>query len=331
MTAEQVQIRRDTAANLTAATPASGELGYDTTNKRLVIGDGTTAGGTKVTMAKDHQNQTYVAGTVGGTGDAITLTNSPVVAAYAVNQRFSFKAGAANTGAVTLNVDSLGAKDVKKMNNGALAALVADDIVSGGMYDVMYDGTQFQIKAIAEGPYSSGSKIYLDTQEASASAVLDFTSKITSAYDVYEFDLIDLRPASDGQSMQMRTSTDNTNFDAGASDYVGRTVTAPINATDAETIAINTSTAIFLTPSSSVGSAASEGVSGTVRLINPLGTTRRKMIEFKGHYETTAGVTNKVETNAYRAATSDIDAVRFLFASANITSGKIHMYGIKNS
>src|SRR5688572_12612865 len=130
MTAEQVQIRRDTAANLSAATPAAGELGYDTTAQRLVIGNGSTAGGVKVTMAKDLQNQTFIAGTVGGTGNAITLTNSPAVAAYAANQRFTFKASAGNTGATTVNVDGLGAKNILKMEGGSLTALVSGDIVS---------------------------------------------------------------------------------------------------------------------------------------------------------------------------------------------------------
>src|SRR5262249_27461738 len=111
-TATQTQIRRDTATNLNAATPASGELGYDTTNKRLVIGDGTTAGGNKVTMAKDHQNQTYVYPTVAGTANAITLTNSPAKTALAAGQKGTFKAGSNNTTGVTLNEDGLGAKNL---------------------------------------------------------------------------------------------------------------------------------------------------------------------------------------------------------------------------
>ena len=47
MAANQVQIRRDTAGNLATSTPATGEVGYDTTNKRLVVGDGSTSGGIK--------------------------------------------------------------------------------------------------------------------------------------------------------------------------------------------------------------------------------------------------------------------------------------------
>jgi hypothetical protein len=41
----QVKHRRDTAANISAFTPAQGELIVDTTNNRVIVGDGATAGG----------------------------------------------------------------------------------------------------------------------------------------------------------------------------------------------------------------------------------------------------------------------------------------------
>lgn len=44
-TAVQIQLRRDTATNIAAATGAAGEPWFDTTNNRLVTNDGATAGG----------------------------------------------------------------------------------------------------------------------------------------------------------------------------------------------------------------------------------------------------------------------------------------------
>src|SRR3972149_4975470 len=102
MTANQVQIRRDSATNLDAATPASGELGYDTTNKRLRLGDGTTAGGIKTPNSIDLQGQSFLAANASGT-NTITMTVSPVPAAYAAYQRFVFKAANTVTGAATIN------------------------------------------------------------------------------------------------------------------------------------------------------------------------------------------------------------------------------------
>lgn len=41
----QVKRRRDTAANIATFTPAQGEIIADTTNNRMILGDGATAGG----------------------------------------------------------------------------------------------------------------------------------------------------------------------------------------------------------------------------------------------------------------------------------------------
>lgn len=78
---------------------------------------------------------------VAGT-DTITASAPAAITAYAAGQRFSFVASATNTGAVTLNINSLGAKDVTKRGTTALAA---GDIASGQVVLVEYDGTRFQM------------------------------------------------------------------------------------------------------------------------------------------------------------------------------------------
>lgn len=156
MTTTQVQSRRDTAANLALATPAEGEQGYDKTNKRPIIGDGSTAGGIKVATAKDLQNAVFTNGTTGGTGNAITLTHSQSpVAGYSTPLILSFKASASNTGPTTVNIDGLGAKNIYKISSGSLVALASGDIVSGGIYYIAYDGTQFQLIGSSGGRIAS--------------------------------------------------------------------------------------------------------------------------------------------------------------------------------
>jgi hypothetical protein len=90
------------------------------------------------------QDGTPVYAAAGGTADVLTLALSPTPSAYAAGQEFRLKATATNTGAVTLNVNSLGAKDVKRDGS---SALVAGDIRNGQMYTVRYDGTNFQLLA----------------------------------------------------------------------------------------------------------------------------------------------------------------------------------------
>ncbi|MDY0072483.1 MAG: hypothetical protein RBR77_07515 [Thauera sp.] len=76
--------------------------------------------------------------------DTITASAPIGLSAYAAGQQFSFVSAGANTGAVTLNINAIGAKSVTKDGTTALAA---GDIASGAVCVVIYDGTQFQLVA----------------------------------------------------------------------------------------------------------------------------------------------------------------------------------------
>jgi len=99
------------------------------------------------------QNSTGSFLTVSGT-DTITATVTPSLTAYAVGQTFKFIAAATNTGAVTINISALGAKSIVK--NGS-TALSAGELVSGAMYQIVYDGTNFQL--IGAGGVTAGKAI----------------------------------------------------------------------------------------------------------------------------------------------------------------------------
>jgi Major tropism determinant N-terminal domain len=204
MTTKEVQVRRDTASNMAGATPAVGELFYDTTNKRLGIGDGSTVGGIPHVSATDDQKQTFVYPTVGGTGDAITLTNTFPVTAYTAPLKQVFKAGAANTGAVTVDVDGLGTKNLKKLSGGSLVALVANDLVAGGIYEIIYDGTQFQVV----GGLGSGGGL-----PASVTGTLTSGTSVTfnvdfSTYSAYELLIQGMQVGGSVSSFQIEVSKD---------------------------------------------------------------------------------------------------------------------------
>jgi hypothetical protein len=77
-----------------------------------------------------------------GSTDAYAITLSPVPSAYAAGQTFRFKANTVNTGSATLNVNSLGAKTIKKNYNSDLAD---GDILANQLVEVIYDGTNFQL------------------------------------------------------------------------------------------------------------------------------------------------------------------------------------------
>jgi len=81
--------------------------------------------------------------------DTITATAPLSMTAYVAGQEFSFVSAGANTGAVTLNINSIGAKDVTKRGT---TALDAGDIPSGAVVVVQYDGTRFQLTGPAPAP-----------------------------------------------------------------------------------------------------------------------------------------------------------------------------------
>lgn len=72
--------------------------------------------------------------------DTYAITLSPALAAYTAGLIIVFKAGTANTGAATLNVNGLGAKTIKKSVSTDLSN---NDILANMTCTVVYDGTYF--------------------------------------------------------------------------------------------------------------------------------------------------------------------------------------------
>jgi hypothetical protein len=102
------------------------------------------AGSDATDSANLSQVQSTVVKLIGTISGADTITGSlvPALTAYAAGQMFYFVAAGDNTGAVTLNINSLGAKNVTKDGTTALSAA---EIKSGQTVVVVYDGTRFQM------------------------------------------------------------------------------------------------------------------------------------------------------------------------------------------
>jgi hypothetical protein len=126
-------ITKDGQTTVTANIPMS-------TYKFTGLGVGSAAGDS-ANLSQVQSTVTKLLTSVSG-ADTITAVGAPVVAAYAAGQMFYFVATGDNTGAVTLNIDSLGAKAVTRDGSVALAA---GDIKSGEVVVVVYDGTRFQV------------------------------------------------------------------------------------------------------------------------------------------------------------------------------------------
>lgn len=135
----------------------------------------------KFTTALGLQNSKYVdqsgakvSATASGT-NTYTASISPAIAAYVNGQVFYIKFTNANTAAATLNLNSLGAKSIVK--NGS-TALASNDIVSGQIICVSYDGTNFQIANPLSG--------VLPTVTTGEKAITITSAGAQKNYDVYD-------------------------------------------------------------------------------------------------------------------------------------------------
>jgi len=87
------------------------------------------------------------ASTVSGSANAIVLQFTPGISALHPGTMLTFKSGAANTGAVTVDVDGAGPMAAISVKKNVSDDLAADDIRLGQMVSIIYDGAAFQLLA----------------------------------------------------------------------------------------------------------------------------------------------------------------------------------------
>ena len=92
-------------------------------------------------------------GTAGGSVNALTSTPSPAQSSYAYGDRIRVTAASNNTSAATINVSSLGVKNLRK-GDGSVA-LEANDLIANHQYEFFYDGTQFRLVPFGGVPLPS--------------------------------------------------------------------------------------------------------------------------------------------------------------------------------
>lgn len=113
-----------------------------------------------------------------------TATLSPVPAAYTEGMLTFVKFTNANTGAATINFNSLGAKSIKHLDGSALAA---SDIAAGTVALLIYDGTNFQMiglnpaNFVTNAQFQNSSPIYA----ASTTAANTYTATLTPTPSAY--------------------------------------------------------------------------------------------------------------------------------------------------
>ena len=158
-------------------------------------------------------------GSVSGT-NTITGSLTPAITAYATGMMIQFIPAAANTGAVTINVNSVGAKAITKLGT---TALVAGDLLSGSPATAIYDGTRFILLNPAASLIQIAYKTASETVNNSATLQNDdhlSASLVASAKYVVE---LFLRASTDGSYASFASADLKVDFTvpSGASGHIG--------------------------------------------------------------------------------------------------------------
>lgn len=149
------------------------------------------------------QDNTYgTLGTLGGSANTYTAAPSPAITTYATGSRYILKVNADNTGASTLNISAVGAKNIKKYDGaGAKVDVEAADLQQDQYYDVFYDGTDFVVDTSVPASTSAPGHVELST-DAEAKTMTDTGRAVTPS---------NLSAVAASQSDQ-ETGTSNTRF-----------------------------------------------------------------------------------------------------------------------
>ncbi len=120
-----------------------------------------------------------------GAGGNYACSLSPAIAAYTTRTVYWFKANSANSGAATINFNSLGAKTIKKQSSQSLAA---NDIVAGQIVMLTYDGTNMQMISPTANGGGAVASIF-GRAGAVATAAGDYTTaQVTESGNLYYTD-----------------------------------------------------------------------------------------------------------------------------------------------
>ena len=180
---------------------------------------------------------------------------------------------------------------------------------------------------------SGGALTLLQTQTASSSATISFTSNIDSTYDAYMFKFYDIHPSLDtATGIDFQVSTD------GGSSY-GVNITSTFFRTSHDesgaSADLQYQASLDLAQSTNfqnlgqlIGNDNDQSASGELFIYAPSSTTFVKHFIARMNVYHASDKSRDCFTAGYVNSTSAINAVQFKMQSGNIDSGVIKLYGV---
>lgn len=172
-----------------------------------------------------------------------------------------------------------------------------------------------------------GGLVLVEAHTASSSAALNFTSCLSSTYDDYQIEMVSLVPATNSAYVWLQASTNGgTSYDTTSGHYSSEYWFVVAAGTGAGSGSTTTAYEPFRTASST---ASDGGVSGTIRIFNPLGGTAPTL--FNGSmtgYATSNSAQSMQQISGQYNQTTAVNAFRIILSTGNIASGTVRCYGI---
>lgn len=126
-----------------------------------------------------------------GANDTYACSLDPAIVAYTTGAVYYFKANTANTGSATINLNSIGAKTIKKAQGGVTTDLSDNDIRVGQLVVLQYDGTNdiMQMQStLGNAPVGVGTVTSVTANSASELSIANTTTtpviSVADAFDI---------------------------------------------------------------------------------------------------------------------------------------------------
>lgn len=186
------------------------------------------------------------------------------------------------------------------------------------------------IKDVTSLPFAVGNLIHIQSQTASNSASISFTTGIDSTYKEYQFWFIDIHPRTDIVNFTFQLSTN------GGSTYATTITSSTFNAIQDEAgttteLAYNgyglAQSTSFQSLTRDVGADADQNLGGLMSLFNPASTTYVKHFIANVNLANRADYTVNMYSAGYGNTTSAVNAIQFKMSSGNF-DGTIALFGV---
>ncbi len=179
---------------------------------------------------------------------------------------------------------------------------------------------------------SGGAMTLLETQTASSSATISFTSNIDSSYDEYIFKWYDIHPSGDGANFTFQGDT-------GTNTSYNQTMTTTMFRSEHDEAGSSTDLSYrtggdqaqgtaFQDICSEVGNGNDESCAGTLTIYAPSDTTFVKHWIAVGNSYKSSDASRQTFTAGYFNITTALTRFQFKMSSGTIDAGTIKMYGV---